>query len=41
MNPVEEVIRLAHERGIPVLVDGAQAAGHRPVDVERLGCDFY
>lgn len=41
VNPVEEVIRLAHERGIPVLVDGAQAAGHRPVDVERLGCDFY
>ena len=36
VNPVEEVIRLAHERGIPVLVDGAQAAGHRPVDVERL-----
>ena len=41
VNPVEEVIRLAHERGIPVLVDGAQAARHRPVDVERLGCDFY
>jgi cysteine desulfurase/selenocysteine lyase len=40
--PVEEMIRLARrERGIPVLLDGAQAAPHMPVDVGALGCDFY
>jgi len=40
--PVEEMIRLAKvERGIPVLLDGAQAAPHLPVDVGELGCDFY
>jgi cysteine desulfurase/selenocysteine lyase len=41
VNPVEEIVRLAHQRGIPVLVDGAQAVAHRPVDVQALGCDFY
>jgi cysteine desulfurase/selenocysteine lyase len=41
MNPVEEIVRLAHGRGIPVLVDGAQAVGHMAVDVQALGCDFY
>jgi cysteine desulfurase/selenocysteine lyase len=41
VNPVEEIVRLAHRRGIPVLVDGAQAVAHRPVDVQTLGCDFY
>jgi cysteine desulfurase/selenocysteine lyase len=41
MNPVDEMVRLAHGRGIPVLVDGAQAAGHMAVDVQALGCDFY
>jgi cysteine desulfurase/selenocysteine lyase len=41
VNPIEEIVRLAHERGIPVLVDGAQAVAHRPVDVQALGCDFY
>ncbi len=41
INPVEEFIRLAHERSVPVLVDGAQAAPHLPIDVAALGCDFY
>jgi len=40
-NPVKEIVRLAHGRGIPVLVDGAQAVGHIMVDVQALGCDFY
>ena len=39
--PVKEVVRLAHARGIPVLLDGSQAAVHMPVDVQDLGCDFY
>src|SRR2546430_2597609 len=39
--PVKEVIRLANDRGIPVLVDGAQGAVHLPVDVQDLDCDFY
>ena len=39
--PVKEVVRLAHERGIKVLVDGAQGAVHLPVDVQDIGCDFY
>jgi cysteine desulfurase/selenocysteine lyase len=39
--PVKEVVALAHERGIPVLVDGAQGAVHLPVDVQELDCDFY
>jgi cysteine desulfurase / selenocysteine lyase len=39
--PVKDVIRVAHERGIPVLVDGSQAAVHMPVDVRELDCDFY
>ena len=41
INPVGDIVRLAHGRGIPVLVDGAQAAGHMAVDVQALGCDFY
>lgn len=41
VNPVEEIVRIAHARGIPVLVDGAQAVPHMPVDVAALGCDFY
>lgn len=41
VNPVREMISLAHERGIPVLLDGAQAAPHLGVDVQALGCDFY
>jgi len=39
--PVKEVVRLAHARGIPVLLDGSQAAVHMPVDVQDIGCDFY
>jgi cysteine desulfurase/selenocysteine lyase len=39
--PIKEVIRLAHARGIPVLVDGSQAAVHMPVDVQDLDADFY
>jgi cysteine desulfurase/selenocysteine lyase len=39
--PIKEVVRLAHARGIPVLVDGAQGSVHLDVDVQDLGCDFY
>ena len=39
--PVAEITRLAHARGTPVLLDGAQAIAHAPVDVQALGCDFY
>jgi cysteine desulfurase/selenocysteine lyase len=39
--PVREIARIAHARGVPVLVDGAQAAAHLPIDVRDLGCDFY
>jgi cysteine desulfurase / selenocysteine lyase len=39
--PVKEIIALAHERDVPVLLDGAQAVPHLPVDVRDLGCDFY
>ena len=41
VNPVAEIVDLAHERGVPVLVDGAQAVPHGRVDVRALGCDFY
>lgn len=41
INPIEDMIAAAHARGIPVLVDGAQAIPHVPVDVQALGCDFY
>lgn len=41
INPVGEIIRLAHAAGARVLVDGAQAIAHWPVDVQALGCDFY
>ena len=39
--PIKDVVRLAHARGIPVLVDGSQGAVHLPVDVGDLDCDFY
>src|SRR5580693_5144802 len=39
--PVKEVVRIAHARGIPVLLDGAQAGVHLDVDVQDIGCDFY
>ncbi len=41
VNPVKRIIAMAHRRGIPVLVDGAQATPHIVVDVQDLGCDFY
>ncbi len=41
VTPVKELTRRAHAKGIPVLVDGAQAVTHFPVDVQDLGCDFY
>lgn len=41
INPVHRIIDLAHDRGIPVLVDGAQAAPHLKVDVRELNCEFY
>ncbi len=41
VNPVREIVRMAHARGVPVLVDGAQAVPHLRVDVQELGCDFY
>src|SRR3954453_4158706 len=39
--PVKEVVRIAHARGIPVLVDGSQAGGHLAIDVRDIDCDFY
>jgi cysteine desulfurase/selenocysteine lyase len=41
VNPVRDMIGRAHARGVPVLVDGAQAVPHLPVDVQQLDCDFY
>ncbi|GAB4358337.1 MAG: cysteine desulfurase [Gammaproteobacteria bacterium] len=41
INPVEEIISAAHDKGVPVVLDGAQAAPHLPVDVQALDCDFY
>ncbi len=41
INPVREIVRLSHERGIPVLIDGAQAMPHSRIDVQDLDCDFY
>ena len=39
--PVAEIIRIAHNHGVPVLIDGAQSISHLKVDVQALGCDFY
>ncbi|HEV2735324.1 MAG TPA: aminotransferase class V-fold PLP-dependent enzyme [Longimicrobiaceae bacterium] len=41
LYPVKRMVEMAHARGIPVLVDGAQAVPHVPVDVRDIGCDFY
>jgi len=41
INPVRRVVELAHAQGVPVLLDGSQAAYHMPVDVQALECDFY
>jgi len=41
INPVRRIVEMAHQKKIPVLIDGAQAAPHHPIDVRELGCDFY
>lgn len=41
INPIEEVIRIAHEHNIPVVVDGAQSTPHFKVDMQQLNCDFF
>ena len=41
INPAKKMVDLAHQKGIPVLVDGAQAVAHQKVDVQDIGCDFY
>ena len=41
INPVKEIVDIAHSHGVPVLIDGAQAVAHMKVDVLQIGCDFY
>ena len=41
VNPVKDIIKVAHEQGIPVLIDGAQSAPHTKIDVQELDCDFF
>ena len=41
INPVREIVDIAHSHGVPVLIDGAQAVAHMKVDVQQIGCDFY
>jgi cysteine desulfurase/selenocysteine lyase len=41
INPVRQIVQMAHDLNVPVLVDGAQATPHMQVDVQELGCDFY
>ncbi|MEK7814767.1 MAG: cysteine desulfurase, partial [Chloroflexota bacterium] len=41
INPIAQIVEMAHSRGVPVMVDGAQAAPHMPLDVRELDCDFY
>jgi cysteine desulfurase / selenocysteine lyase len=41
LNPVAEIVRIAHDRGVPVLIDGAQAVPHLWVDVQAMDCDYY
>ena len=41
VNPVDEIVRIAHQHGIPVLVDGAQSAPHFKIDVQAMDCDFF
>lgn len=41
INPVREIVAMAHSKGIPVLLDGAQGVSHMPVDVQDIDCDFY
>lgn len=41
INPVDDIIRIAHEHGVPVLIDGAQSTPHMAVDMQALDCDFF
>ena len=41
VNPVKEIVRIAHEHGVPVLVDGAQSTPHFAIDVQSIDCDFF
>jgi len=41
INPVKDIIKIAHEHGVPVLIDGAQSTPHMPIDVQELDCDFF
>ena len=41
VNPIKEIVRIAHEHGVPVMVDGAQSTPHFAVDVQDLDCDFF
>src|SRR3990172_656187 len=41
INPVKQIVEMARRRGVPVVIDGAQAAPHLPVDVQELDCEFY
>ena len=41
VNPVKEMIGYAHSKGVPVLIDGAQASPHMRLDMQDLDCDFY
>ena len=41
VNPVRDIIRIAHEHDVPVLIDGAQSTPHMPIDVQELDCDFF
>lgn len=41
INPVKEIVDIAHSHSVPVLIDGAQAVAHMKVDVQQIGCDFY
>ena len=41
VNPIKQITDIAHSHNVPVLIDGAQAVAHMPVDVQKIGCDFY
>lgn len=41
INPIKDMIKLAHDHKVPVLIDGAQSIQHKPIDVQALDCDFY
>ena len=41
INPIERMVEMAHSRGVPILIDGAQSTAHMAIDVQKLGCDFF